>query len=59
MISASIGVGTDSDPAVAGKEAVTQAISGLPHGKAHLLFVFASMTYDQDKILEQKLEVKK
>lgn len=52
MIIASVGVGTDRDPYKAGREACTQAISGIPpHEKVNLLIVFASTAYDQDKVV--------
>ncbi len=52
MIVASVGVGSDADAHKAGAEASTQALSGLPDKKASILFVFGSVTYDQDKLIE-------
>lgn len=51
MIVASVGVGNDGNPEKAGKEACLQALSGLPNNHADLLIVFASVSYDQDRII--------
>ena len=52
MIVASVGVGKDTDAFKAGAEAGAQALSGLPNKRASILFVFGSVTYDQDKLIE-------
>lgn len=52
MISASVGVGTDLDAYKAGVEACSQALQGLPQNKADVLFVFAAISFDQDKLIE-------
>ena len=52
MIAASVGVGTDKDATKAGSEAVAQALLGLPDSHAQVLIVFASIFYDQDKLIE-------
>ena len=51
MIVSSVGVGTDADAHKAGAEACTQALSGLPENKASVLFVFGSVSYDQDNLI--------
>ena len=51
MIVASIGVGTDPDAFKAGAEACAQAVADLPLGKADLLIVFGSISFDQDKLI--------
>ncbi len=52
MIAASVGVGTGSDAYRAGVDACAEAISGLSHLKPEVLFVFASISFDQDKLIE-------
>ena len=52
MIAASVGVGTGPDAYKAGAEACMQVLSGLPDRKANVLFVFGSVSFDQDKLLE-------
>jgi hypothetical protein len=52
MIAASVGVGSGSDPYRAGVDATTEAISGLPLKKPEVLFVFASVALDQDRLIE-------
>lgn len=52
MITASVGIGTDLDAHKAGVEACTQALEGLSLKKADVLFVFASIAFDQDKLIE-------
>ncbi len=52
MITSSVGVGTDHDAYKAGREACTQAISGIPTDqKINLLIVFGSTTFDQDQLI--------
>lgn len=51
MIVANVGVGTGPDPEKAGREACLQALSLLPEKRADLVFVFSSVTHDQDKLL--------
>ncbi len=52
MITASVGVGTGPDAYKAGAEACIGALSGLPDKKANILFVFGSVAFDQDKLIE-------
>lgn len=53
MIAASVGVGTGTDAYRAGAEACYQAIGGLPSGvSANAIIVFASTSFDQDKLIE-------
>ncbi len=52
MITASVGVGTGNDAYRAGVDAATEALEGLLHQKPAILFVFASITFDQDKLIE-------
>lgn len=52
MITARVGIGTDPDAFKAGAEACLQALEGLPEKKADVLFVFGSISFDQDKLLE-------
>jgi len=52
MIISSVGVGTDKDSYKAGREACTQAMSGIPADqKINLLIVFGSTSYDQDRLV--------
>lgn len=57
MITASVGIGTDLDAHKAGVEACTQALQGLPSGKADVLFVFGSTSFDQEKLIEGVTEM--
>lgn len=52
MIIASVGVGTGTDSYRAGVDACMEAISGLQLHKPQVLFVFASVSFDQDKLIE-------
>lgn len=53
MITASVGVGTGNDAYKAGVESCMQALAGIvPSKKANVLFVFGSMSFDQDKLIE-------
>jgi hypothetical protein len=52
MIISSVGVGSGSDAYRAGVEACTVALSGLSFRAPSVLFVFASVTFDQDKLIE-------
>ncbi len=52
MIAASLGIGKGYDAKIAGQEACQQALSGLPGNVADIFFVFASITLDQDKVIE-------
>ena len=52
MISMSVGVGVGEDSFKAGVDACQDAIAGLPNKRASLLLVFASVSFDQDKLLE-------
>lgn len=52
MITASVGVGTDNDAYKAGREASAQAVSGIAaENRVHVLIVFGSTQFDQDKLL--------
>lgn len=52
MIAASVGVGSGTDSYRAGVDACTEALAGLLHQKPEVLFVFASIIFDQDKLIE-------
>ncbi len=52
MIAASVGVGSGADAYRAGVDACTVALAGLSHHKPEVLFVFASIAFDQDKLIE-------
>lgn len=52
MIIASVGVGTGADAYRAGVDACIEALSGLQLHKPQVLFVFASVSFDQDKLIE-------
>jgi hypothetical protein len=52
MITASVGIGTDLDARKAGAEACMQALEGLSRHQANVLFVFGSISFDQDKLME-------
>lgn len=57
MIAASIGIGKSFDAKNAGKEACLQALSSLPGNSADIFFVFGSISFDQDKLIEGIREV--
>jgi hypothetical protein len=52
MIAASVGVGLGTDAYRAGVDACAEALSGLSLHKPEVLFVFASVALDQDKLIE-------
>lgn len=52
MIAASVGIGTAENAYKAGAEACADALENLPDKKAHLLLVFGSISFDQDKLIE-------
>ncbi len=56
MIDASVGVGGGTDAYRAGRDATVAALAGLPNNKANVVFVFASVAFDQDKLIEGVVE---
>ncbi len=52
MITASVGIGSGTDAYRAGVDACAEALSGLALHKPEVLFVFASISFDQDKLIE-------
>jgi hypothetical protein len=57
MITASVGIGTDLDAYKAGTEACLQALQGLALNQAHILFVFGSTSFDQEKLMKGISEI--